>query len=609
MSTLSRREFLASMGVAAAGATVLATGCTPVAATGAKDSAIDLAATGSSIAATGTAMGKRGNVEVGVVVTDGNIDRIELLSSHETNTLGDFAFDNLTHRIIENQTLNVDTISGATISSMAILSAVGQALDNMGLSASDWQSRDAAPQDRETPIPTDADIVVVGSGGAGLSAAITASEEGKNVVLLEKMGVMGGSTSLSGGETAGPGTWLQRKEGIEDNPELLMEDMLVGGDDRGDPALVKVIADNALDTVDWLTYNAGASWAPKLMFFGGHSVKRGLVTASHSGSELTSKCITRLGDFDALTICRNAKATRLVTGANGVEGIEVEDQLSGETTSISCNAVILATGGFGANVEMRAECNPDYGDQYLATCAKGAMGEGIQMGVDAGAATIDLELIQTYPNCDPENGSLLYTGDFRVEDRAIMVNKEGKRFVEELERRDVLSQAIVAQTEGVGYIVFTDKAEEDLRLLSDVYPEEYENVSSRGILVHGNTLEEACEPFGVDATALRQTIDTWNGYCEQGTDLDFNYRSVMNPIETDGGFYLLKNTPAVHYTMGGLRINTEAEVLDGEGKAIPGLFAAGEVAGGKMGTNRLGTTSMVDIFTFGRIAGRNASQR
>lgn len=234
------------------------------------------------------------------------------------------------------------------------------------------------------------------------------------------------------------------------------------------------------------------------------------------------------------------------------------------------------------------------------------MGEGLDMASAIGAELVDLQYIQTYPICDPENGSVEYTADLRFEDRTLLVNIEGKRFVEELERRDVMSKAISEQTDGVGFILFTQAAEDAYGILR-LHAGEYENEIGRGIMQKGDTLEEACAGHGIDAAQLAETVKQWNSYCAQGSDPDFNYRSTLNPIEDQGPYYLLKCKPGVHYTMGGLRIDPEAHVLTSDHAPIHGLFAAGEVAGHKMGTNRLGATSMLDIFTFGRIAGEQAA--
>lgn len=186
-----------------------------------------------------------------------------------------------------------------------------------------------------------------------------------------------------------------------------------------------------------------------------------------------------------------------------------------------------------------------------------------------------------------------------------MFNKEGKRFVEELGRRDVLSKAILEQTDERAYEIWDQAAADETKVV-DIHSDEFENLASRKLCVKADTLEEACEPFGIDAAQLSKTIEQWNGYVDAGSDPDFAYRGTMHKVDTPP-YYIMAYKPAVHYTMGGLRINTSAEVLDVQGSPIPGLYAAGEVAGHKMGTNRLGSTSMADIYTFGRIAGDNAA--
>ncbi|MCH4184288.1 MAG: flavocytochrome c [Eggerthellaceae bacterium] len=601
MSHLSRRQFIAAGGAAALGGALALTGCSP------KSSGSSKSSSGSSgeNAAIGTGMGKHGNFDVAVLMKDGSIDRIEVIGSRETPGMGDVAMNKLSNLIIDHQTLNVDTVSGATLSSMAFVGAVGDALDAMGESSSKWQNRDKATPTRDTPIPSSAKVVVVGAGGAGFAAAITAAKAGADVVLIDKMGILGGDTCLSGGELAAPGNWIQQQAGISDSPDKLASDMLEGGDNLGDPELVSVIANGALDASQWLTYEGGVSWKHDLMQFGGHNTKRSIIPITHSGSEMTTKLTTRVKSIDAITLLDNVKASELVKTGDRITGIKVEDTLTGDTTTINCKAVILATGGFGSNIDMRVRYNPDMDSSILSTDSVAATGDGLTMAQAIGANLIDMQYIQTYPTCDPKTGSLLYVGDMRLEDRAIMINKEGKRFVEELGRRDVLSDAIKKQTDGIGYMLFT-QSEADATGLLETHADEYENLESRGIIIKSNTLEGACDHFGIDATELHKTVDTWNQFCKNGSDTDFNYRGDLNPID-DGPYYIMSYKPAVHYTMGGLHINTAAEVLDNNGAAIGGLYAAGEVAGHKMGDNRLGSCSMADIYTFGRIAGTNAA--
>ena len=598
---VSRRGFVAAAGVAGA---VVAAGAGAGVARAAESSAKDDAVGRATV---GEAVGKNGHMSVQVVMEGEKIARINVLYSHETSGLGDEAMAVLTDLIVENQTLNVDTVAGATLSSSAFLLAVEDALTALGEDVSAWEKRDhAAPADPEG-LADSYDVVVVGSGGAGFTAAISAANKGANVLLLEKLGVFGGSTALSGGEMAVPGNWIQVNMGIEDSPEQLAADMLAGGDNVGDPDLVNVIANGVYDAAQWLTYEGGVSWEHNLLFFGGHSVERSIIPSGHKGNAMTTKLTARAKTISNLTLVSNVKATELVMGVDGVvEGIKAQSCVSGAEFEFACKAVVLAAGGFGANVEMRAEANAEFGAQFNSTDCVGAQGEGIAMAQAVGADTVNMDLIQTYPICDVDTGALLYLDDMRLDQRTVMFNKEGKRFVEELGRRDVLSSAILAQTGERAYEIW-DQAAADDTLVVDIHADEFDNLSSRGLCIKADTIEECCEPLGIDAEALKETLAHWNEMADAGKDADFEYRGTMFHVDTPP-YYVMAYKPAVHYTMGGLRINTGAQVLDADGAPIAGLYAAGECAGGKMGTNRLGSTSMSDIYTFGRIAGEGAAE-
>ena len=581
MKRFTRRQFVAGGAVAALGSTLAMAGCAPMSHDEALEKEKNAATNGSGnseggVTAIGQGMGKHGNFDVEVSMKDGAIDRITVLDSRETPGMGDVAMNKLTKAIIDNQTLAVDTISGATLSSMAFLTAVGSALDTLGESSEDWKNRDQVAWQSDVEVPDQTDVVVIGAGGAGFAAAITAANEGKSVVLLDKMGVYGGDTALSGGEMAVPGNWIQVTQGVEDSPDNLIEDMLVGGDNKGDPELVAIIANGALDSANWLTYEGGVSWKHDLMQFGGHNIKRSIIPITHSGSEMTTKLTNRVNTIDEIVLVDNLKATELVQDDSGaITGVKVENQVTGEEKTISCNAVVLATGGFGSNLEMRVQYNPDMDDKILSTDSVAAQGDGIVMAQAVGADTIDMEYIQTYPVCDPETGALLYVGDVRLENYGILVNKEGERFVQELDRRDVISNGIKSQTDGVAYLLFDQKAADETGLVEQ-HADEYENSESRGVIVKADTLEEVANTQGVDPDALQATVDQWNEYCANGEDPDFNYSAEMNTID-EGPYYLMACKPAVHYTMGGLHITPEAEVLSVDEEVIPGLYAAGEV--------------------------------
>ena len=449
-----------------------------------------------------------------------------------------------------------------------------------------------------------ADVIIIGAGGAGLSAAITAAENGASVIVLEKLGIVGGNTLLSGGEFAAPGNWVQKEQGITDDVETFYNDIMKGGDNIADPELVRVLAENALDAAMWWKDECGVVFEDYMLFFGGHSVERSLVPLNASGAEIVSKLSAKATDMGA-QIITNTAATELVVTDGKVTGVKATQ--NGEEVLFTANkGVIITTGGFGSNIDMRVKYNAEMDDAILSTCSAGATGDGIVMAEAIGAATTGMEHIQTYPTCDITSGLLLYVGDVRLEGRSILVNKEGVRFVEELERRDVISQAVTEQTGGVSYM-FWDEASMVASGVNVKHEKEYNKLIEEGHLVKADTIEDAAAFFGIDAEALKTTVANYNKYAEQGKDEEFNKRGTLVPF-TEGPYYIMVSQPAVHHTMGGLVINTNAEVLDTNGNAIAGLFAAGEVTGGIHGTNRLGSDAIADIAVFGRIAGQNASK-
>lgn len=552
----------------------------------------------------GEGQGHGGKIVLDLTITDGQISAIEVTEHHETAGIAD-AMNTLTEHIIAGNTLDVDAVSGATFTSQGFMEAVNDAFAKSGASKADLVPQDGkiAAEVREAEYT--ADLIVIGAGGAGMSAAIEAADNGATVVILEKMPVAGGNTLLSGAEMAAPGNWLQEKEGITDSSDLMYEDTLKGGDNENDPELVRVLADNALNGAEWLRDEIGVTFEDYMLFFGGHSVKRSLVPLNASGVELVTKLNTKVDELK-IPLHLNTKATDLILDDTGrVIGVKAtyNDQ---EIIYHADKAVIVATGGFGANLEMRIKYNPDMNEKINSTNSVGSTGDGLVMAETIGAELVDLPYIQTYPTCDIETGTLLYVGDVRMEGRAILVNKEGQRFVEELERRDVISKAVIEQTGEVSYL-FWDEASMDASKVNVKHKDEYDSLIARGMMVKADTIEEAAALFKIDADALKATVERYNGFAEAGNDTDFNKRGELVAF-TDGPYYIMVSKPAVHHTMGGIRINTDAQVLSTQGQVIPGLYAAGEVTGDIHGTNRLGSNAIADIVVFGRIAGENAAK-
>lgn len=553
----------------------------------------------------GTGVGKHGDITLAVTFESGAIKDIKVVKSHENKVLAQKVFTDLKDDIIRSGSVNVDSISGATLSSEGFKAAVKDAAAKAGVKLSD---KVVAVQRKTTAISENPvyDVIVIGSGGAGFSAAITAKDAGANVVILEKMPTVGGNSLISGAEMAVANNWVQKKLGITgDSVELHFQDTMKGGDYKGDPDIVRTMVSNAESAALWCRDTIGVRFQEdNLFFFGGHSKKRSLIPVGATGSEFIEK-FSQAAAKRNIPILTGVKAEELIKDSTG-RVVGVRATLNDKSYRFSAKkGVILATGGFGANVEMRTAANPFYGANFKTTNMPSATGDGITMAEKAGAALVNMDLIQTYPMCDPNSGAIELIDDARFEG-AIIVNQEGKRFVEELERRDVMSKAILEQTGRYCYAIFNQAIEEKSHAISH-HQDEVETFTKTGILYKGETLDDIAKFFKIPADNLKATVARVNEFAATGKDTDFNYRGRFVDM-SKGPYWIYRGVPSVHHTMGGLRINTKAQVIDRAGKPIPGLWAAGEVTGMTHGTNRLGSNAYTDIIVFGRIAGSEAAR-
>ena len=573
---------------------------------------------------TGTATGM-GEVTVTVTLTDGVITACKVVGDSETEGIGSVVVESAPDEIVSGNKGAIDVVSGATITSDAINEALAAALAAAGLDAADFTGNEDASAAEDRVIDTD--IVIVGAGGAGMTAAIAAANEGRDVVIVESQAMVGGnSVRATGGmnaaktpaqdenefnEAAGvektletaASEWADNEaitalantvaeqwaayqanpEGYFDSVELMELDTLIGGHGINDPALVEALCSNSADAIDWLA-EQGIELT-SVSSFGGASVKR-----IHRPVDSEGKTIS-VGSY--MIPLLQSKCEEL-----GVEillnTIEATDK-NGAAVTVNAKAVILATGGFGANLDMVVEYKPDLAG-FMTTNAPGAQGQGIDMAVAIGAGTVDMDQIQIHPTVEANTAALITEG--LRGDGAILVNAEGNRFTDEVGTRDVVSAAEIAQTGSYSWLVI-DQAMVDASSVIQGY-------IKNGYTVSGETYEELAEAMGVDAAAFAATMEKWNAAVAAGVDEEFGRTSFANPLDT-APYYAIKVTAGIHHTMGGLTINPQTQVLAGDGTVIDGLYAAGEVTGGVHGGNRLGGNAVADFTVFGRIAGEQAA--
>ena len=558
------------------------------------------------VTAEGTGVGKHGDITVAVTFDAGKIQDIKIVKNAENPILAKKVFTDLKDQVVALSSTDVDLVSGATFSAKGFIDAVNDAAKKAGVTLAKADKKALKKAARELPKTSNYDVVVIGAGGAGFSAAITARNAGANVVLLEKMPAVGGNSLISGAEMNVAKNWVQPKLGInDDSPELHAQDTFKGGDGKGDMKVINVMTHEALDAAKWCRDYLGVRFEDdNLFFFGGHSRKRALIPVGHTGTEFIAKFQAKADEL-GIPVITNMKAEELIKDKDGrVVGVKATMDGS-EYTFNAKGGVVLATGGFGANPEMVKKYNPKIDERFKTTDAPGTTGEALYMAERAGAQLVNMGYIQTYPICDPISGAIELIADARF-DGAIMLNQEGKRFVEELQRRDVLSEAILNQTGRYCWVLWNDKIGSISNTVK-AHANEYEAFTKQGIMTTCDDLKCIADFTKIPFDQLRKTVKRVSDMAGKGNDKDFNHRAGLMDMQ-QGKYYVIKAVPSTHHTMGGVRINEKAEALTAEGKVIPGLWAAGEVTGVTHGTNRLGGNAYTDIIVFGRIAGEAAAK-
>lgn len=556
---------------------------------------------------TAEVQGFGGPIVVELTMSGNTITDLKCTGDSETDGLGSVAVEKLPGRILEAQSLDIELISGASVSSGAIIDAVTECLKQAGITPADLAGPDTAAAPKEKTEETiEVDVVVVGAGGAGMTAAITAKEAGMNVIVLEKMPYVGGNTTKASGGMNAAGTKVQQEAAAQatgneatailgSTVENYIADTIEGGHDLNDIDLVTYMAQKSAEAVDWL----GEIGAPltKIAATGGteHYYLHEPADGSAVGEYLVKSYTKIMEDMD-IPVYLETPATELIVEDGKVVGVKAESPDSKLT--VKADSVVITTGGFGANFDMMASYDPSLANA-VTTNTPAATGDGINMATAIGADTVDMEQIQLHPTVYQDNG-LLVSERLRS-NGAILVNKEGNRFVNDLSTRDVVSQAELKQPDAFAYIVYDSKyADEKL----------YQKYVSNGLTVSADTIEDLAKELGMDETATANfvaAVEGWNKVCAGEAEDEFGRNNGLIALD-QAPYTAIKIAPGIHHTMGGLKINTDTEVLDKNGNAIPNLYAAGEVTGGVHGGNRIGGNAVADIVVYGRVAGQQASE-
>lgn len=561
-------------------------------------------------------IGHNAPMTVTVTIAGGKIASVST-KNLESFGVGKTALEVKGKEIVSRQSLGIDAMSGATLSSFALVQGVEECLKSAGATEAELDKWTApAVKYPANPITVTGDVAVIGGGGTGLAAAVSALENGAaKVVIIEKLGYLGGSTNVSGGALNAVDDKRQKAQGIKDSIPTFFDATMKGGHNVGNPALVHYLTDNACKTVEWME-KQGVVFRDKIGAATGSLGQRSHYGVKPAGYAYTSvfENVLKTKYKDRVEFLMECPAEAILTDASGkVTGVKAVRH--GQPVTVKAASVILATGGFGANVKFRQEVNTGVWkevvlDKNIGTTNinQAAQGDGLVMARKVGANLIGLSDIQLHPNGTPGTGLMQ---DIATSGRnRLFINLNGERFVNEGAARDTLCKAIFAQPKGTYWLVMNK-----LRYPDQNKPDRM-GVTMKDMLALGrvksaDTLEELAKVIGVPADNLKASVAEYNKPASHQVEKDkfgFAATNTDDAPMTEGPWYACLKVPTVHHTMGGVEINTKAEVIGADGKPIAGLFAAGEVTGGIHGANRLGGNAIADVFTFGRLAGQSAAR-
>ena len=554
--------------------------------------AVSAALCGSAFAAmtdgtyTGEGKGRNGTITVEVTVKAGKLDAVKVVKHTETVGISDAAVADFPKAIVAAQSTAVDAVAGATMTSEGIRAAVAQAIQKAGGDPAQFATAVVKKKAAKKLVKENADIVVVGAGGSGISAAVKAETLGANVILIEKMPVIGGATALNAGTLIATGSKYQREvmKETKDSPELAYKDIFTVGKNRNDPTLVKMVTD----------YDMKIPYGPAATQYPDHSANRQLGVTGRSVNYLNLMREKFLGMGGKLML--QTRAQELIRDDAGkVVGVRATDK-DGNTVELTSKAVILASGGYGAVKSML----PKEMSNYVFYGLDSETGDGYKMATAIGAGTINLDLVKMYPQgveTVPGHGlaATASSTDTMKKSGAIYVNKLGQRYVDENAALGVLTDKTVAQPDHIAYIVMDAKAWKEYvrKSLEDKLVPNEETLmtwtkivnNGRPVMAVSDNLADAAKTMGVDPEGLAKTVAHWNDMVKAGEDKDF-HRKITGGLG-EGPYYIVEQKVRYQTTLGGLKADADLRILDKAGKPIPGLYGAGCVVGGANGADSL----------------------
>ena len=551
---------------------------------------------------TGTADGNNGPVTVEVTVSDTAITKVEVTEQAETESIAAPALERIPQAIVDNQSLGIDAVTGATNTSNAILTAVAAAITEAGGDVEALKQVPVQVEEGETAGDMTADVVVIGAGGAGLCAAIEAKDQGAGtVILLEKMASIGGTTFTSQGVIGAYGSDLQKEMGIELTFEEMYDNLMSNASYHLDPALTTITLEKSGETINWLADRVGMNFVDVKVGYGPLQMMHQVEGAGAGMAEPFSKSLDDAG----VELMLETKATELVMNADGsVGGVKAEK--AGSEFTITAKSVVICTGGYAYNPELTARFTPELAGTF-GIGFPGSTGDGIIMASNVGAATTHTDdmmcVLKDYTIMAEHNGTSATASNngFMSLPNMIMVGAEGKRFVNEKDQgymTQKLNGPVFDQMhkDGLGYVwAISDQAAIDATGGKTKRNLDLEYVT-------GNTIEEFAANLGVDAAGLEETINNFNAYVDAGFDQEFR-RTGDELAKLTAPYVAIPLVPCEIITYGGIARNENAEVLRADGTSIPGLYVAGEASANSA---YMGFT-LANCFAWGRIAGASAA--